>query len=219
MHYGRMKPHPSMSQYLPGIILAVILLTLGCQPTPESDTDTNNNDLISNQSTATAIDPSKAEDIIEEAQRILTPFKTDLMAALQKGMTEGPARAIEICQLQAPTIAAEASAENYRIGRTSHKLRNPVNTPSAWVEPVLAEFVEAGGNLPPRAIGIDEKRIGYLEPIMVQPQCLACHGSDINETIQARINERYPNDQATGFNVGEFRGLFWVEFKSDHFAQ
>ena len=30
--------------------------------------------------------------------------------------------------------------------------------------------------------------------------------------VKVALDEQYPDDQATGFNVGELRGWFWVEF-------
>ena len=54
--------------------------------------------------------------------------------------------------------------------------------------------------------------MGYAEPIIVQPMCLACHGESLAPEIAAKISEAYPDDQATGFKVGDFRGVFWVEF-------
>ena len=54
--------------------------------------------------------------------------------------------------------------------------------------------------------------MGYVEPIMVQPMCLVCHGEALQPGVAAQIDERYPEDRATGFKAGDFRGVFWVEF-------
>jgi hypothetical protein len=40
--------------------------------------------------------------------------------------------------------------------------------------------------------------------------CLACHGETIAPPIAAKINELYPQDQATGFREGDLRGAFVV---------
>jgi hypothetical protein len=34
----------------------------------------------------------------------------------------------------------------------------------------------------------------------------------LNPDIAAKIDELYPDDEATGFSEGDFRGVFWVEF-------
>ena len=62
------------------------------------------------------------------------------------------------------------------------------------------------------AVPLPDNRWGYVEPITVQPLCLACHGSEIVPDVADRISELYPEDRATGFAVGDLRGVFWVEF-------
>lgn len=62
---------------------------------------------------------------------------------------------------------------------------------------------------------LDDERIGYVEPITVAPLCTTCHGESISPGISNAIAERYPDDEATGFTVGDLRGVFWVEFPVD----
>jgi hypothetical protein len=52
---------------------------------------------------------------------------------------------------------------------------------------------------------------GYVEPILLQSPCLACHGDALAPEVAARIGELYPEDRAVGFQVGDLRGVFWVE--------
>ncbi len=47
----------------------------------------------------------------------------------------------------------------------------------------------------------------------IKGPCLRCHGASIGPEIAARLRRDYPNDRATGFSAGDFRGLFWVEVK------
>jgi hypothetical protein len=117
-------------------------------------------------------------------------------------MQEGPVTAIEICSDKAPEIAASVSADGVAMGRSSHKLRNPENAAPAWLE-LAAE---------PVVVDLGEGRYGYAEPIFIQPLCLTCHGSNIAPDMAARIDALYPEDAATGFSEGDFRGMFWVEF-------
>lgn len=133
---------------------------------------------------------------------LLSPFKAELKEALVAGMQEGPAAAIEICSEKAPVIAAGLSVDGVTMGRSSHKLRNPENAPPEWLEPVAE----------PILVDLGDGRHGYAEPIFIQPLCLTCHGSNIDPAIAARIEALYPDDQATGFREGDFRGVFWVEF-------
>jgi hypothetical protein len=38
--------------------------------------------------------------------------------------------------------------------------------------------------------------------------CLACHGESISPDVATAIREAYPQDQATGFSLGDIRGAF-----------
>ena len=56
--------------------------------------------------------------------------------------------------------------------------------------------------------------LGYVEPIRIKPPCLACHGASLAPATADELAERYPEDQATGYKLGELRGLFWAEVHS-----
>ncbi|MBW2376809.1 MAG: DUF3365 domain-containing protein [Deltaproteobacteria bacterium] len=45
----------------------------------------------------------------------------------------------------------------------------------------------------------------------MQPLCVTCHGAELPPDLRARLAELYPEDQATGYAAGDFRGVFWVE--------
>lgn len=149
---------------------------------------------------------------LEQGAGLLGPFKTNLKAALTEGLAEGPASAIDACRTQAPAIAASLSVDGVRMGRSSHRLRNPGNAAPEWVAPVLEDWVAADADRSPRSIDLGDGRRGYVEPIMVQPMCLTCHGEHIDAELAARIAAAYPEDRATGFAAGDFRGVFWVEY-------
>ncbi|MCZ7615455.1 MAG: DUF3365 domain-containing protein [Ignavibacteriaceae bacterium] len=61
-----------------------------------------------------------------------------------------------------------------------------------------AEIVEEG----------EFKYLRYLKPILVQAECLNCHGSenDISPEVEQLINQEYPNDNAVGYKIGDLRG-------------
>ena len=159
--------------------------------------------------------PAPVADAVDPATRgaeLLGPFKSELMQALSSGMQEGPAAAIEVCSEVAPGIASSLSVDGVRMGRSSHKLRNPANVPPEWLEPLIAAYASGTGEMQPQTVALGDGRSGYAEPIRVQPLCLTCHGTELDPGIAAQIAENYPADEATGFGVGEFRGVFWVEF-------
>ena len=153
------------------------------------------------------------EAAIERAQAALAPFKKNLKETLTTTMQrEGPLAAVDACRIAAPAIAADASQDGLRVGRTSTRLRNPANAPADWMTPLLAAFEEAEQHpAPPRVVALEGDRLGYAEPIYAGPLCLACHGADVAPPLRSHIRERYPDDRATGYEAGDLRGMFWVE--------
>jgi hypothetical protein len=83
---------------------------------------------------------SQEEDVAHGAE-LLAPLKIELKQALMAGMQSGPLSAISVCKDQAPAIAASLSVDGVEIGRTSHRLRNPANSASDWVDLILREFL------------------------------------------------------------------------------
>lgn len=102
---------------------------------------------------------------------------------------------------------------------TSAKLCNPANAPDAAeklaLDQVQAEL-EAGS--PPDLLvqridlpnGKNEWRV--YKPLGLLRECVACHGkvSDQSPELQALFKEKYPDNQATGYAVGQLRGLIRV---------
>ncbi|MEZ4265136.1 MAG: DUF3365 domain-containing protein [Myxococcota bacterium] len=161
---------------------------------------------------ASACKPSVDEKAAaERGAAALAPFKKNLMGALKAGMAVGPVSAVEACHLSAPGMPAAASTPEVTVGRTTDKLRNPENAPKPWMKPLLADYAKAGPGAAPRAVALEDGKVGYVEPIYLQEMCLACHGSTLNAEVATTLAERYPKDEAKGYAAGDFRGLFWVE--------
>jgi hypothetical protein len=143
-------------------------------------------------------------------------LKAELGAALEKG---GPVAAIEVCRSRAPAIAARLSAESgARVGRTALRVRNAGNAPDDLERAVLEQFAGdlAAGRVegPPEA-AFEIKREGgierhYMRAIPTEALCLTCHGETLAPELAAAIARGYPNDQATGFKLGDLRGAFRV---------
>ncbi len=160
---------------------------------------------------------ANGSDRLEKGRQTLAPFQAALQTALKEGLAKGPVDAVDACRIRAPAIAREASGttpdgEAVAVGRTSHKLRNPANAPRDWVRPLLAAYLGQPADRTPRVVELGDGGWGYVQPIVMQPLCLTCHGEAIAEPLRTRINSLYPGDGATGFTDGEFRGLFWAEF-------
>lgn len=147
-----------------------------------------------------------------QGSQILSGYKQRLQQALAAGMEQGAVKAIEACQIQAPEIAASLSEDGIRVGRASHRLRNPDNVAPDWVEPILETYLHDPADRESRTVSLGEDRSGYVEPIVLQPLCLVCHGEALADDVAMRIDELYPQDRAVDFRVGDLRGVFWVEY-------
>lgn len=192
------------------LLLAICCVTPGCQREAAQSHPTAANSSVSWQPVA---EESMTDLQRSQMQRAITARDAvfnKLMARLQTAIGEaGPAGAVRVCQKEAPEIAAAvAQSENVRIGRTSFKLRNPLNAPPDWATPLIEQRVKQ-----PAFVTQSGQTLGVLLPIRLKQQCLICHGSDddISPTVRDALRKHYPQDQATGFAVDDLRGWFWVE--------
>ena len=156
-----------------------------------------------------ALEQGRDETLKAHAAARLQPFKQQLMQALQQGMQEGAENAIDVCRLEAPAIAAATSGNGVQIGRSSHRVRNPNNAPTEWQQSAIDHYL-ASEDRQPMLVDLGEGQMGYMEPIMTAPMCLACHGSELASGVQSALTQMYPDDQAIGFSAGDLRGIFWV---------
>jgi hypothetical protein len=158
-------------------------------------------------------DPAHAGDAARPAEGVaaIARLRDSLGAALREALAQGPEQAIAACRVEAPRLAREIGSAGVTVGRTSHRLRNPGNAPDEWMLPLLEEFRRTEprpGSF--RTVDLGARGTGYVEPIYLQPLCATCHGESVDTALLERIRELYPSDEATGFRVGEFRGLFWA---------
>jgi hypothetical protein len=129
----------------------------------------------------------------------------------------GPVNAVDFCSTSARELTAGVATEQgLDIKRTSMRYRNPANAPDQdetealrYYESALAQTGELPGPWVQKA-GRDEYR--FYRPLLVAPPCLNCHGSadEIDPAVQAILDERYPDDLATDYAVGDFRGVVRV---------
>ncbi len=154
----------------------------------------------------TATQKAQQELVATATNAMAAELLGELHAALDSG--GGPA-GIQACREKAPQIAASVSQQfGVKIGRTSHRLRSPNNTPPAWAESQIAERVAE-----PTFLAGSGGELAALLPIRLRAECEMCHGSieSIAEDVQRAIATFYPNDQAVGFVAGDLRGWIWVE--------
>ena len=143
-------------------------------------------------------------------------LKQELSGAMQSG---GPVAAVQTCNLKAQEIT-HALNNGISIKRTSLKLRNSKNAPDAWETQILNSFEEKLAEGTP----IDQlthsetiktasgNTFRMMRAIPTQGLCLSCHGDKqtMSNELVSILEEAYPNDQATDYQVGQIRGAFSV---------
>ena len=162
-----------------------------------------------------------AEDdaMLAEARKVATTLPPKLLVSLQAEISKtGPEGAIPVCKDMAPKMAGEiAQQTGWKIKRVSLKARNDARAiPDAWEKAALEDFDKrAAAGEPPANLEKGEKVGGeyrFVKALPVQPLCLGCHGpaDKLSPAVQAVLAKNYPNDQATGYSVGQIRGVISV---------
>ena len=153
-----------------------------------------------------------------EGKTLIMSFAKSLKVELKKGMKAGgPVAAVAACNVKAPEVQKNISqnSNGWTIGRTSLKLRNRKNAPDAWEKNVLLRFEAAKRN------GKNPKTLAYaqiveqdgrkvfrmMKAIPTGGICMVCHGTPGGK-VRKKLQELYPDDQATGFKPGDIRGAF-----------
>ena len=186
---------------LTGLLLAVSLQAQSSQP---------------GRSWPIADAPDELRPLVEQADLIVVEIQGALLRELSRAFAQGDAAsAVQSCHIDVIAAIRRAGGrrEGLDAGRTSDRLRNPVNEPRAWAAP----FIEAHAGR--RARDVDGfvvdlgNRIGVLRPIAQQPLCGSCHGpaARLDPAVTEAVAARYPGDRATGFEPGDIRGWYWVE--------
>jgi hypothetical protein len=132
-----------------------------------------------------------------EGPKIIAEAFAKLSGALGEAIAKGgPASALSVCSEKAPQIAADDA-------KTA----------------VLATFAEAMAKQEapkPQVITNADGTRSFLSPVVLgNPLCLQCNGTpnqDIAPVTLAEIQKLYPDDKATGFKIGDLRGLWRVTF-------
>ena len=165
--------------------------------------------------------PDQQGAAIARGQAIATEtfgvLSTNLQSALASG---GVSNALPFCSLAASPLTASVSERHgVKVRRVTHKPRNPAARASATETAVLDGFRAAltpGGPPPaPLATNLVAGQATFFAPIVISnPLCLQCHGEpgkDLSEENLVLIRQHYPQDEATGFKLGDLRGAWRID--------
>lgn len=145
--------------------------------------------------------------------------------ALSEKLTEqmklgGPAQAIPFCNVEAMPLTQQLSEEfNVTIKRVSDKVRNEKNTPNKRELEIIDNYhklISEKKEITPIVELGSKNNKHFYAPITVKANCLACHGK-VGEFVTVKtdsiIKSLYPKDKAIGYNEGDLRGIWSIEFK------
>lgn len=208
-----------MTARLLGLLVGVTLATTACReqtgtppPSPPPlPTDRGN------VGTAPAMDQVRQRGgaIVRQAFTLLS---TNLAQAIQAG---GISNALSYCSVKAlPLTELVGDTNQVELRRVTHKPRNPANRASPAELEILASFrsalAEGETNLAPVISTNLEGGLTFYAPIVINnPLCLNCHGVSGEQILPDNVtllSRLYPADEATGFAMGDLRGMWRVDF-------
>ncbi len=164
-----------------------------------------------------------SEDQLIGMRTIATDFMKDLKSILIKQIQSGGVlKAVSVCSDTAQVLTNKFGMERgIYIKRVSLKNRNPNNYPDDFEKRILNQFelLQQNKKLNNKTEFAeiitegDYKYFRYLKPIIVQAECLNCHGSetDIMPEVKNLIAQNYPDDKAIGYKPGELRGAVSIK--------
>lgn len=191
------------------LALALCIAAAACTPAAvrQASTDT------------TRLDTAAVARARTAANALGKDLQSRLLAALESG---GPSRAIAYCADSAQALTARHARAGVYLRRVSLRVRNPANRPDADEERQLRylDSLHRTGPLPAEVVRArrmpnGDEVVEYARPIIVQPGCLNCHGDRerLAPGVRELLAQRYPSDQATGYAVGDLRGIISVRVR------
>jgi hypothetical protein len=164
---------------------------------------------------APTVTPEARDAAAEKAAAAAKRLGRTLLTELTTALNEVPAdHALHLCGDIAQRVSDDISAEQgFAVGRTALRVRNPANAPDDWERAVLMTW--DGGESAAHHDVVETQDgpvLRWMSPIRLVGLCTQCHGNDteIETATRAAIVDRYPDDQATDFAVGDLRGAFTV---------
>ena len=190
-----------MKYFISSIALFFALSLLSCS---EKKVEISENQVVGMRSTAM--------EFMKELKGIL----------INQMQTNGVLQAVSVCSDTAQVLTNNFGVQKgVYIRRVSFKNRNENNFPDDFEKKVLNKFELLHQNK--ELINETEhieivkegefKYLRYLKPILVQAECLNCHGgeNDILPEVKQLITQEYSNDKAVGYMIGDLRGAVSVK--------
>jgi hypothetical protein len=168
---------------------------------------------------------SCSENKVEVSEQEIAGMRTTAMEFMKdlKGVlinqiqTNGVLQAVSVCSDTAQVLTNNFGVQRgVYIKRVSLKNRSVNNFPDDFEKKVLNKFelLHQNKELNSETEHVEIvqegefKYLRYLKPILVQAECLNCHGgeTDIMPEVKQLIAQGYSDDKAIGYKIGDLRG-------------
>jgi hypothetical protein len=158
---------------------------------------------------------------LSEARRVSAEL-TDkvrnlLLSELEKG---GYENAVRVCaEIAQDTTQQYSQKTGHYLRRVSLGFRNRKDVPDEYEQRKLESFdrLNREQKLESDYYEVVNERgrryLRYMKPILTGTMCLKCHGQldEIPYPVIELLREKYPNDRALGYRVGDVRGAVSVK--------
>lgn len=153
------------------------------------------------------------------ASDFMKNLKSVLIKKIQSG---GLLQAVSVCSDTAQLLTNNFGvARGIYIKRVSLKNRNPNNFPDDFERRILNQFellhqnneLNSDTEFYEIVSEGDYNYLRYMKPIIVQAECLNCHGSqtDIIPEVKELIAQNYSEDKAIDYKIGDLRGAVSIK--------
>ncbi len=166
--------------------------------------------------------------VVEQGDAVASHLMETLSGQLGAAVAEGgPAHAVDFCAVEARDLTDRVARERgpgWEVKRTTLRPRNQANAPDGMEFEALQAFhaaESAGRELPANLVQrTPAGDFRYYRPLLIAPLCVECHGPapELDADVARALAERYPGDEATGYQAGDLRGLIRVTIPADALA-
>ena len=191
-----------------------------------------NNDAVKKEMASREIKKITEAEIVGKAHQIGSMIAMNTKKTLGKNLQQalmngGVENAIGFCKINAmPLVDSLSESFDAKIRRVSMRARNPNDVPNE-IESMILEAYEHQWKdsltLQANVQEIDEENYLFTQPIFIDNAlCLSCHGSLENGMTQDTknfIDSKYPGDNATGYAIGDLRGMWSITLSKKKIVQ
>ncbi|WP_304546252.1 Tll0287-like domain-containing protein [Sulfurimonas microaerophilic] len=169
-----------------------------------------------------ANDTTTLQDVTQKGETSTKLLLQTLGNNMKMHMKHGGAmEALDFCTQEAQNLTGDVNKklpEGVSVRRITLKTRNPMNMPTDDEAKVLEDLQKKQNSdkaLPKHII----KQVGkdtykFYKPLVItNPVCLKCHGDIQDDKLKTEISNRYPEDKAIHYKMGDLRGAIVTTVK------